>query len=384
MDEYLKRQTAVKDVLNGEKISVVAKRYHRSRKWLYLWLDRHKQKPDCPFWFKDESKAPHSKPTKIHPIIEERILNVRQTLEDCNYAQTGAIAIQYEFQDRGWQIPSVWTINRTLARNHIIEKAIPHKKRKDYPELFIHSHVMDLVGPRYIKGNGRFYSVNLMDTLTHTAFVKAVRCKTGEEVLSAIVTFWRTYGMPDALQMDNELSFKGSNRYPRSFGVVVRFALWNGVSPVFIPIREPWRNGMIEKFNDTYSKRFLKRNTFTDFNHLQLEEEKFMHFHNQYHRYSTQQHKTPFEMTEMLGPFERLKENIDLNKRMPLEKGSVYFIRFIRSDLKLHLNSEVVVVDESLKYSYVVAEVNIDNQCLLIHQNDEVIQKMEFPTPVDW
>lgn len=384
MDEYKKRQLAVSEVLDGEKLSVVAKRYHKSRKWLYLWLDRHKKKSDDPNWYRDKSRAPNSRPTKIKPHIEERILLVRKALEDCNYAQTGAIAIQYEFQALGLEIPSVWTINRTLARNNIIDKAIPYKKRKDYPELFIHTHIMDLVGPRYIKGNGRFYSVNLIDTLTHTAFVKVVRSKAGEQILSVIVKFWQAHGIPDALQMDNELSFRGSNRHPRSFGIVVRFALWCGVAPVFIPIKEPWRNGMIEKFNDTYTKRFLKRNIFTDFNHLQVEEERFIQFHNQYHRYSTQQHRTPLEMTEMLGPFERLQEEIDINKRMPLEKGSVYFIRFIRSDLKLHLNTETLLVDESLKYSYVVAEVNIDNQCLLIHQNDEVVKRIEFPTPVDW
>jgi len=37
-----------------------------------------------------------------------------------------------------------------------------------------------------------------------------------------------------------------------------------------------------------------------------------------------------------------------------------------------------------LMYSYVVAEVNIDNQCLVVRQNREI--KMIFPyiTPVDW
>lgn len=62
------------------------------------------------------------------------------------------------------------------------------------------------------------------------------------------------HGMPDALQMDNELAFRGSNRYPRSFGSVVRFALNQGMAVVFIPVKEPWRNGIIEKFNHTYQE----------------------------------------------------------------------------------------------------------------------------------
>jgi len=113
---------------------------------------------------------------------------------------------------------------------------------------------MDLVGPRYIKADGRFYSFNIIDVETHTCFTKPIRAKSLNEIVNAIATFWNEYGFLDALQMDHELSFRGSNRYPRSFGAVVRFALSQGVASAFIPINEPWRNGIIEKFNDTYQK----------------------------------------------------------------------------------------------------------------------------------
>ena len=106
---------------------------------------------------------------------------------------------------------------------------------------------MDLAGTGYIKGGGMFYSINLMDITMHSCFVKAVRTKSSAGIVSAIAQFWQTHGLPDALQMDNELSFRGSKRYPRSFGSVVRFALSQGVAPVYIPLEEPWRNGIIEK-----------------------------------------------------------------------------------------------------------------------------------------
>ncbi len=96
--------------------------------------------------------------------------------------------------------------------------------------------------------------------------------------------------------MDSELSFRGSNRYPRSFGAVIRFALSRGVAVIFIPIAEPWRNGMIEKFNDTYQLRFLKVYTFESLEKLSQQEQSFIDFHNQNHLYSSQQHKTPNEV----------------------------------------------------------------------------------------
>lgn len=71
-------------------------------------------------------------------------------------------------------------------------------------------------------------------------------------------------------------------------------------------------------------------------------------------------------------------------KKIPLETGSIYFIRFIRSDLRLRLPTESFKVKETLKYSYVVAEVNIDNQCLIVRQDNKIIQLFPYRTPVDW
>lgn len=384
MDEHQIRQVAVKRVLDGDPITEVAKSYGKSRKWVYLWLARFREQPDNSNWYHSESKAPKHKPTKVLPEIEQRVLQIRKELEDRNYAQTGAIAIQYEFHHKGWQAPAVWTINRILARHGIVQDVSPYKSRKEYPELFTHVHQMDLVGPRYIKGDGRFYSVNFIDTLTRTAFIKAIRCKTSDEILGAIVEFWKNYGMPDALQMDNELAFRGSNRHPRSFGNVVRFALSQGVAPIFIPIQEPWRNGMIEKFNNTYDKRFLRVQTFSSFDHLCQIEKSFIKFHNQQHRYSPQQHKTPQQMTEEIGAPMTYHGDIHKLSRIPLRHGCIYFIRFIRSDLRLQINTESFIVKPALKYSYVVAEINIDNHCIVVRQNNEIVQLFDYHMPVDW
>jgi len=243
---------------------------------------------------------------------------------------------------------------------------------------------MDLVGPRYIKGDGRYFTVNIIDTECHSCFVRPVRTKSTAEIVEALASFWASHGIPDALQMDNELAFRGSNRYPRSFGAVVRLALTLKVAPVFIPIAEPWRNGMIEKFNHTVDKRFLSAKMFDNFDHLCQETNQFISFHNANHRYSSQGHKTPNEMRANLPSLIRYNHSINLRNKIPLESGVVYFIRFIRGDSMLKLHAESFKVKESLRYSYVVAEANIDAQCLMIRQNDEIVQTMSFKMPVDW
>jgi len=244
---------------------------------------------------------------------------------------------------------------------------------------------MDLVGPRYLKGDGCFYSVNIIDTLCRRCYIKPVRNKSSKNILDALVKCWQTQGMPDALQMDNELAFRGSNRYPRSFGSVIRFALSQNVAPVFIPIKEPWRNGIIERFNNTYDKRFLRSMVFDDFNHLTKASKEFIIFHNSYHRYSSLNNKTPDEAAakQILIP-DLYSGSVHTLRKIPLETGSIYFIRFIRSDLQLHLPTESFKLKDTLKYSYVVAEISIDNQCLIVRKNDQIVHLFHYRTPADW
>jgi len=384
MNENEKRKVAISRYQSGEKVTSIVTSLGRTRQWFYNWLKRFELRKDETSWFIEESKAPKTKPSKIDSVTEQQILNIRQELDAKHYAQTGAIAIQYEFRNRKLKPPPIWTINRVIERNGLNKVAPQRRQSREYPELFIFTHQMDLVGPRYIRGDGRFYSINIIDIDTHTCFSKPIRIKSSGEIVKAIAEFWRDYGLPDALQMDNELAFRGSNRYPRSFGSVVRFALTLGVAPIFIPIKEPWRNGIIEKFNDTYQKRFLSAKIFLNFEELADDTKQFMIFHNSHHRYSSQGQKTPDEASILAGHRIYYNGNTHELEKIPLETGVIYFIRFIRSDLKLRLVTEHFEVDESLKYSYVVAEVNIDTQSLVVRQNNEIKHVFPYQTPADW
>jgi hypothetical protein len=387
MKEYQQRQEGINRYLKGEKVTAIVLSMGKSRKWLHHWIKRYKSNPADVNWFEDQSKAPKKVSRTTDPQTEQQILFIRKELIKEKMAQIGAISIQYECERRGIKpVPAIWTINRVIAKHGLSKQTSVHKAPKDYPELFWHTHQMDLVGPRYIKGDGKFYSVNLIDVTTHSCFVKAVPIKSSERIVQTIASFWQTHGMPDALQMDNELAFRGSNRYPRSFGSVVRFALSQGVAPVFIPISEPWRNGIIEKFNHTYQKRFLQTQIFKSLNDLSVQEQSFIDFHNSHHRYSSQGHKTPDEVRELSLPpvyyngtihLPALKSGAEL--KIPLTQGCVYYIRFIRSDLKLYLSNEAFTLKPELKYSYVVAEINVDNHSLVVRQNNEIMQIFHYP-----
>jgi transposase InsO family protein len=384
MNKYEERKQAISRYQAGEKVTTIISELGKSRRWFYNWLARYGEVDGENGWYEDRSRAPKTAPHKVSAEIEEQVIAARKKLTQKGIAQTGAIAISYELRSQGIEPPPVWTINRIIAR-HGLNKTKPiRRSTKDYPTLFLHTHQMDLVGPRWLKGGGRFYSVNIIDTMCRSCSVAIRRTKASVGIARALADFWTSHGMPDALQMDNELAFRGSNRYPRSFGVVVRLALTLGIAPVFIPVKEPWRNGIIERFNRTWDERFFRSQTFSDFKHLKSASREFATFHNAHHRYSALNHKTPDERAAQLLPPWLYDDHIDLEQRIPLEEGSIYFIRFIRSDCKLHLPTESFRVDKSLKYSYVIAEISVENHCLFIRQDRRIVQTMEYIMPADW
>jgi Integrase core domain len=82
---------------------------------------------------------------------------------------------------------------------------------------------------------------------------------------------------------------------PTGLGEVVRVCLHQLITPVFIPSREPWRNGTIEHFNDTFDKRFFRQERFTGLEHLAERAGAFERFHNAQHRYSATRGRTADE-----------------------------------------------------------------------------------------
>ena len=178
-----------------------------------------------------------------------------------------------------------WQKKDWLKKTTYVPKGVEYPYFTE-PLDFNNIHQADLVGPRYIKRDGKFYSFNVMDLLSHRVYIESQRTKEDRQVASSLLKCWKAVGPPDFLQLDNELSFRGSNRHPRSPGLVIRLCLYFGVQPVFIPIGEPWRNGAIEKFNDTYNKKFFRRQWFASYVMLKRQSKNFQRFHNKHHRYS--------------------------------------------------------------------------------------------------
>lgn len=364
------RRLAVERVQQGESVRTVATSIGKSRRWVYKWLAR--QASGAADWMQTRSRAPKRPAVRIDPETKVLIAQTRLALEQTKYAQTGVMAIQWAFRKQNRPVPPGWQINRVLKSQGLIHQSVKKEaKGVAYPVvgMAVHGSVqeMDLWGPRYIKGDGRFYSLNVIDRHSHTVCLNPIRSKADEAVAAALAASWERIGVPDYLQMDNELSFHGSNRYPRSFGQVIRLCLANRTIAVFVPIGEPWRQGVVERFHDVLDRLFFRQTAFTSFRHLCSESRVFEAFHNASHCYSRLNGKTPNMVRtqdgERGGPHQIAGP---VPAKAPLDYGQIWLVRFIRSDLILDVFSEKFKLPKGAQYTYVVAKIDLLEQMLYV------------------
>jgi len=213
------------------------------------------------------------------------LIATRKKLEDKLYAQIGASNIDWQLRREGMKPPSVATTNRILKRNNLVrkrEKYVP--KGTIYPSPSVTRsndlHQIDVIGPRYLKGDGRFYSINVIDAYDRRGSNYPHRRKNRIVILNGLLHSWHILGIPLYLQMDNLLPCRGSNRYPHSFGMIIRLCFYLGIQPVFIPIREPWRNGIVEHFQYDFDRMFFRSQHFDHFDQLCQKVKEFEQFHN--------------------------------------------------------------------------------------------------------
>lgn len=381
MDQRTLRITAVRRQLQGESVSAICRSVGRSRRWLYYWLRRYS--PADVHWADTHSRAPHRYPRKTSLAIEELVCEIRRRLVAQKYAQRGAIAIQWELRRLDiTAIPNVWTINRILRRHGLSAKPRYKPRGTLYPSLRANApnivHQLDLVGPRYLHGGVRFYGLQLMDAYTNAVALEIIDGKRDTAIVQGLLHAWRRLGLPRYLQLDNELSFRGSNRYPRSLGLLLRLCLQLGVEAVFIPEAEPWRNGIVERFNNVYDKLFLRQHQFRNLDDLQRRLREFEHFHNHNHRYAKLHQRTPSAVHR--GQLRKPPSTItpETIRRLPWKNGCISFIRLTDQTGAVRFFSERFTVNNSLVHEYVKGTIFTRKAVLCFSHQGRSIKRSRY------
>jgi transposase InsO family protein len=377
------RRWAVARIDAGDPVTAVAAALGRSRTWVYRWVARAHGAEAT--WPEDRSHRPTHQAGLTPAEVVEAVTLVRLSLYNQGLL-CGAQNIRWELAELSvTPLPSVRTINRILARAELTHRRTGRyvPKGTPYPALAAPTanavHQVDYVGPCYLRGPVRFWSLNTVDLATARCALEPVQSRAGQATVDALWASWHRLGLPAHVQVDNDGVFYGSPTHPRGMGLLIRLCLGQGIEPWFIPVREPWRNGVVEKFNDHYGSKFLARIDVPDAAALGPAHRAFEATHNSRYRYSKLGGQTPLTALQRAGQALRFPPVAEA-PRVPLPKpetGCYHLVRFIRSDQHLDVFGERFLLPPAAEYAYVVATVDVAQQQLRVMLGADPVA--EFP-----
>lgn len=366
-EEKLRRE-AVRRSLAGEGAAVIAKELRRSRRWVVKWLARYDPRDED--WARERSRAPEHVANRSPSKLEALVLSVRRRLQANPWAQIGATAILWELTKLHLrQLPEPRTVERILER-----AGVPRRERRERyrpkgtpypapPALRPNDcQEADLIGPRHLAGAIPFFVLNVVDLARHAAASELLASKADRATAEGLLAAWRRLGIPRRLKLDNWLIAGGGGL----FGPTVRLCLALGVTVVFIPFAEPWRNGTVEQYNDTWDKRFFRSERFRNLGHLLRRMARFERFHDAHHRYAALKGATPDEVGRRARFRPRLPDPaFEIPQRLP-RRGRIEFIRLIRSDRQLRLPGREIKLPEAFVHEYVTATIDLAREELTV------------------
>lgn len=364
------RREAVARVLSGDIPAKVAADLGRTDRWVRKWVGRYD--PGNEAWAADDSRAPHTKPTRTPEGTRRLVLKIRERLMADPWAQVGSVAIAWELSKLGFEHPpETWTIERILkdagvpkrrARTPYVPKGTPYPVG---PVLVRPNavHQIDLVGPRHLEGAIPFYALNAVDVGRRRCGIEVLTSKEEREVAAGVLRLWTRLGLPKVAQFDNGQTIAGHHRH---LALPARACLHLGVRARFIPFGEPWRNGVVEHFNEVFDKRFFWTERFRDLAHLAGRAAEFEAFHNAHHRYSALKGATPEEWGRRIGFVPTLLDpGLELPTELP-RRGVVEFVRLVRSDRVVRILGGRVTVPHDFVHRYLTATLYLRTRRLVL------------------
>jgi len=319
-------------------------------------------------------------------VLQIRVARENGKRAKYQYALVSAQAIYYELRDlQITPLPSIRTIHGWLKQADRIPKRKSQKApNPTYPGLPCRAvndvQELDFKGPFYLKDHAhKYYLVALRDKLSKQTALRALANKSMDTILDFMVSAWQKLGCPKYLKMDNCLDFRGSNLYPRSPSKLMRVCLDLGVQPVFIPLREPWRTGVVENLNGLLGRFLFRTHTFETEKHLHKAVQRLETTINTTHRLPALQGKTPQEFAAH-AKLRYPPPNYDWRTRnLQLLKGKVTFIRFVRKSGRITVTAnDKFMIGEKYQWQYVLANVDVAKHQLNVIWQGKPIRSFDY------
>ncbi len=369
-ERYLRR-TAIRLRLQGRRTNAVLQGVRRGRTWLSKWYRRYQH------WgwagLRSQSRVPHYSPHQYPASVRRLIVRVYRHLQQRRVGLSGISAVYDELrqQHRLRPTPSPSTIKRVLRQAGVFKKCAVRADAVYYPwpraTAQYTLHASDWTA-RYLRGGAKVYAFHTLDLTTRACTQTIHPDKTTASVIAHAKKVWKTQGIPEGLQLDNDSAFNGGYKAPRIFGRFVRLCLYFGIEPIFIPVGEAERNGDVEQVHRLWGKAIWRRQQFTSVRHVQRSTPKFEAWYLDEYRPPKLNGQTP-RQAQRTRARHRLTERAwrEVPEPLPLTAGRIHFIRQVDAQGDIALLNEIWHVDKRLVGQYVWATLWTHKQQLDIY-----------------
>jgi transposase InsO family protein len=260
----------------------------------------------------------------------------------------------------------------------------PRITRNEYPGPQArdsnHLHQIDVVGPRYLKGDStRYYFLVCKDVFDRSIYMELVDSRRMDGVLDFLVHAWQNLGLPEKAQFDNGREFCGFGYTARFLSRVIRLCLRLGIEPVFIPKGKAQWNGSVENFNGWFQPLLLSR-PFRRPCDVRRELRRLMTTVNEQHVHvklggcTAAQYRRGKQLRKLPADF-------TIEDKLPVAVGKVTFIRLVSVQGTVRVLGQSFKVGKRLKYQYVKVTIYTKYQKLKVYSKGKLIKEFPYLLP---
>jgi transposase InsO family protein len=388
-DELTARQRAIQLHLAGRSVQYICAVLGRGKAWFCTWWGRSLQAG--PEGLYDRSRANHHVAQRIPPELERTILSVRRRLQAhaspaTRYSLIGATAIRAELKALGVHpLPCERTIERVLQRKGLTAARVrlaPLLPRQEYPGPQARAsndlHEVDLVGPVYLKGNRhRYYIWVCKEAFDGAICLRLAYSRRMDEVLWFLGECWKDLGRPEQVQLHNARELAGWGPAARTLSGAIRLCLRHGVTPVFIPAREPQFNGSVENFNGWFPEPLFHR-YFRWPGDLRRELARLQEAVNTQRVHPRLQGQTPAQHRRGLRLQKLPASFVVPTGRLPLSAGRVLFIRRVSVAGTVTVLSQTFRVGKRHRGQYLRLVIDTGRGWLIAYRNGRILKRWPY------
>lgn len=357
--EQRQRKKAIRLWRKGIGTSRILEIVSRSRAWLSKWKERYRQRG----WkgLHSQSRKPQRSSHAYLPSVRRLIVCAYRRVQKRRWGLRGMGATRRELRVtyRLRLVPSVSTIKRVLRVAGVFKRRRPAKTESFYPQprptATYTIHAMDWT-ERFLHGGAKVYVFHIIDLETRACVQTIFPDKTVKSVTAHLKKVWKTRGIPQGLQMDNDAAFYGSRRVPHHFGQIVRLCLYVGIEPIFIPVGEAKRNGDVERLHGIWDQAVWQQVHFDSVKAAQDFTPQFERWYMNEYEPPKLNGQTPRD-SERGRPGYRLTESLwqAIPDEAPIVAGRIHFIRRVSAEGTIEVLNEQWHISKRLASDYVWA-----------------------------